>query len=169
MSDMLQLVVMPGNTYFPTGRALQSRTNRTHVRCRIRQRLQLLIDSASLAVLRQSVDNFKSGLGRGGVFAITPQAFFSKPKMALRYRNLVRMFRDLIPKRLQVAHLLGLREVLKPWRCGYGSIRHSQMITGAVQSEQRFAVWSSILFLKEIQRRKDVRPRSTQLRELRKS
>lgn len=37
------------------GQLLQSRTNRTHSRCRIRQPLPLLIDKASLAVLRQSV------------------------------------------------------------------------------------------------------------------
>src|SRR5687767_5737537 len=71
--------------------------------------------------------------------------------MTLRNRNLARMLRDLIPKRLKVAHLLSLRELIKPWRCCYGSFAHSEMITERCRANNESRDGPLILFMKEVQ------------------
>ena len=56
----------------------------------------------SLRFLSETVDYIKGWLRGRRVFAIAAQAILGELQMTLRNRNLVRMFGNLIPKRLEI-------------------------------------------------------------------
>lgn len=55
------------------------------------------------------------------------------------------------PKAPEGAHLFSLRELIKPWRCCYGSLAHSEMITERCRANNELPDGPLILFMEEVQ------------------
>src|ERR1044072_7066852 len=88
----------------------------------------LRLHNASLGFTGETVDYVKRGLGGSRAFAIAPQTLLRQLQMALRNGNLVGIYGNLVPERLEVTHLLSLRQIVETWWCLYGTFRHVQMI-----------------------------------------
>lgn len=58
------------------------------------------------------------------ILAIAVETLFSQSQMAFGNGKIARVFRDLIPEVLQVADLIGLRQVVKAWRSRKKCFRH---------------------------------------------
>src|SRR5205823_1972518 len=84
----------------------------------------LVYSLTSPGMAAEAIKYLESGSSAGPVAPVLRESFLGKIKMGFRDGEICRLLRDPVPRGLQMAHLLSLRQVCKPGRLRKRGVLH---------------------------------------------